>query len=196
MEVYWDEDGIKEALRKYSDKELKQIGVMDNNKDSAEIYYEDIDKSIKDMHGYEKFFTAEDGTICSHGESYFKVEKKSGFHKYYIAKVKGELTHTLDRPGTLSISCKSIFEKIASSHDHLSLSFSDIFIKRGIILQSRFQQSLVENYHSKNGVIFDHTLVGVVKVNFFPVPSFENVMYFFDLPNGKLVPTAYANFNY
>jgi hypothetical protein len=195
IEVFYNEDGLRESLLKYSSKELNQIGVIDNNRESAKIYYEDLDKTLKDMYGYEEFFTAENGTVRSYGESDLKAEKISGFHKYYIVQADGEVTHTLDRPEELSISCKSIFKKTPSSHDYLRPSFSDIFVKRSIIIQPRFKQILKENDRS-DGIVFDHILIGVAKVNFFPVPSFENFIYLFELPNGNLVPIAYAVFKY
>lgn len=195
MDVYWDEDGLRESLSKFSSKELEQIGFIDNNKESAKIYYDALDKTLKKMLNYEGFFSTKEGIIHSHGESYFKVEKTSGFHKYHIIEAEGELIHKLDRRNARSISFKTIFEKIPSSHDYFRPTFSDIIIKRGAILQPRFKQILMENYRS-DGIVFDHTLVGVTKVNFFPVPSFGNSIYLFELPNGNLVPIAYAVYKY
>lgn len=194
MEAFFDEEGLRESLSKYSSEELNQIGVIDNNRESLIKYYQDVDKTLKEMLGYERFFTSKDGTVRSYGELSFQIEKNSGFHKYHIAEVEGSLTHELDRKKVPTISCKSIFEKQPSRYDYISLSLSDV-IKGNIIIQPRFKQILKENDLS-SGRLYDHIIVAITRVNFFPVPYFGRTTYLFERSDGSFVPIGYAVYKY
>lgn len=195
MEVFYDEEGIKNALSQFTDDELEEIGLSGYDENMVNTYYEDIDKRINSMLNYQGFFTVKDGIVHSHGEANFEAIKKSGFHKYRIKKAEGKVTHILERPNTGNKSVKSFFELMPTSYDHLNPSFSDIVIKRRIILQSRCKQILAENNRS-DGVLFDHILVGITRVVLFPVPTFKNSVYFYEASNGKLIPIAYAVYSY
>jgi hypothetical protein len=195
MDVYYDEEGIENSLSQFTEDELEEIGFGGYDKKITNIYYKDIDKRINSTLNYQGFFSLRDGIVHSHGEADFEVTKDSGFHKYCIKKAKGELTHILERPNTGNISLKSFFDLMPTSYDHLNPSFSDIFIKRRIILQPRFKQIFAENYRS-DGVLFDHTLVGITRVVLFPVPTFKNTVYFYEALNGRLIPIGYAVYSY
>ncbi len=195
MDVFYDEKRIKNALSQFTEDELKEIGFSGYDKNITNTYYEDLDKKINSMLNYQGFFSLKDGIVHSHGEADFEVIKKSGFHKYRIKKAKGELTHILKRPNTGDKSVKSFFELMPTSYDHLNPSFSDMFIKRRIILQPRFEQIFAEKYRS-DGVLFDHTLVSITRVVLFPVPTFKNSVYFYETSNGRLIPIAYSMYSY
>jgi len=195
MDVFYDEEGIENSLSHFTEDELEEIGFSGCDKNITNIYYKDLDERINSMLNYQGFFSLKDGIVHSHGETDFKVIKKSGFHKYRIKKAKGELTHVLERPNTGDISLKTFFDLIPTSYDHLNPSFSDIFIKRRIILQPRCKQILAEKNRS-DGILFDHILVGITRVVLFPVPTFKNTVYFYESSNGRLIPIGYAVYSY
>ena len=191
MDVFYDEEGINNALSQFTEDELEEIGFSGYDKNIANSYYENIDKKINSLLNYQGFFTAKDGIVRSHGKSNLEVTKNSGFHKYHIKELEGEATHILERPNTGNKSVKSYFKLMPTSYDHFNPSFSDMFIKRRIILQPRFKQIFAEDNRS-DGILFDHVVVGLTRVVLFPVPVFNSAVYFYKASNGKFVPIAYA----
>lgn len=190
MEVFYDEEGIKQALGVFSKQELEKLRY---NKDEELIksYYKSLDKRLQDILSYKGFFSLEHGIVHSEGATSFKVSQTSGIHNYYITESKGQLTHILDVPGRPRISFLSFFDKIPSSSDYIRPSIARIILERELIISPRFKQIIAEKNKS-DGVVFDHLLIGVTKVYLFPYPTFSNTMYFYDAGNKGIVPIGYA----
>lgn len=191
MEVFFDEEGIKICLGDFTDKELRNMNIVDNYEEYQDIYYNDLDKELKKLLSLELFFTLKRGLIHSEGETTFIVEKIDGIQNYHISKSEGRLTHYLERPELKDIFFKSYFEKVNSKNDYLTPSLLDIYIKREVIVKPMFKQIIAENYKS-NGVIFHHVLYGLTKIHFMPYPHYGNTIYLFKLENIGLIPIAYA----
>lgn len=191
MEVFYDSAGIKKSLSEFTNDELLTFNYNKSNDQYAEIYYKDLDKKLNDLLNYNGFFSLSDGIVHSKGETKFMVSKETGFQNYYIEKAKGELNHILERPNYKSIEFHSFFEKLPSQNDYIRPSISDILVKHEIILKPLFKQVVAEKYKS-NGIIFDHTLMGVTKVKLLPFPKFYNTVYFFAYKKNVSVPIGYA----
>lgn len=190
MQVFYDEEGIKNCIRIFSKKELDRLKIKIDYKDHQHHYYNDLDTELKKIINAPCFFTVSDGHIYSTGETSFIVKKINGIQRYVIEESKGQTNHTLERPNCLNYQFKTFFEKIHSPHDHLKPTITDIFVRRSFILRPIFKQIIAENYRS-NGILFHHTLYGVTKINFFPVPGISNTLYLYK--NGdELIPIAYA----
>ena len=119
------------------------------------------------------------------------MDKSDGLQKYFIRESSGELTHSLEQPGKMNVTFKTIFDKVNSQNDYLNPSLHDIYVRQEIILKPIFKQIIAENVRSE-GVIFHHTLYGLTKVTFFPFPEYGNTIYLFETDDKLLIPIGYA----
>lgn len=191
MEVFYDDEGIEKSLNVFTQEELSQLGYTGRNKSLIASYYQSLDNKLREILSYEGFFSIEDGVVHSEGETSFKVTQTMGIHNYYITESKGQLTHILDAPRRPKIEFLSFFEKIPSSTDYIRPSFGQIVFDQELIVSPRFKQIIAEKNKS-DGVIFDHTLIGVTKIYLLPYPNFSNTVYFYDAQEKGIIPIGYA----
>ncbi len=189
MEVFFDKKGIHDSLKVFSKEEFKQLGIPDNYEEFQNRYYDDVKVEVRKIFQKDKNFLIPTENIHSQGETTFYVEKLPGFQKYHIKESRGTLTHAIEIPNTPMLQFISIFEKLNSRHDYFAPSLTEIF-KHRMILQLRFKQIFAENLKSE-GKPFNHTLVCLAKVNFFPYPKFSNAIYLTELNEG-VIPIGYA----
>lgn len=193
MDVFFDAEGLRHSLESLNEDMTAKIGyeVQDFNQRSR--YFEECDEKLKTRIDLPEFFTSEDALIHSIGYVEFNVVKSGGFQEYYIESAPGELTHELDRPGQSSAFFSSRFEKLPSGHDHVLPSLAEIFTL-GVVLQPRFKQILVRPGTPEE---FDHVLMAVTRVRFFPVPKVFNTIFFLVLDDGlSVAPIAYTAYRY
>jgi len=193
MEVFYDEPGIRKRLAQFSPEELIELSYTESNFGQRAIYYRDLDTKLRTILKYPEFFSLHEGIVHSNGSTSFHVEKTAGFYNYRIGEAKGELLHVLERPNAQAISFRTFFERIPSADDYIRPRWSEILLKHSVILRPRFKQILAEQYRS-DGVVFDHTLIGVTKVELFPLPRFDSTLYFIEVPGKGLVPVGYAEY--
>ncbi len=191
MEVFYDQAGLKKSLEVFTPDELTAIGYHTENEQYCSRYYTALDLKLKEILPYNEFFSLKGGQVHSNGETSFKVTKLSGIHSYHILESKGQLLHIVERPQQKEIKFKSFFEKLPSASDYLRPAFSDIVIRRAIILSPRFKQILAEHNRS-DGALFDHTLMGITKVYLFPLPKFSNTVNFCEFDDIGSVPISYT----
>jgi len=190
MEVFFDKKGIHDSLKVFSKEEFKQLGIPDNYEEFQNRYYDDVKVEVRKIFQKGKNFLIPTENIHSQGETSCYVEKLPGFQKYHIKGSEGKLTHAIEIPNTPMLQFKSFFEKLNSKHDYLAPSLTEIFIKHRVILQPRFKQIFAENLKSE-GKSFNHILVSLSKVNFFPYPKLSNTIYLTELNEG-VIPIGYA----
>jgi hypothetical protein len=190
MEVFFDKKGIRDSLKVFSKEEFKRLGIPDNYEEFQNRYYDDVKVEVRKIFQKGKDFLIPPENIHSQGETSIYVEKLPGVQKYHIKESEGKLTHAIEKPNTPMLQFKSFFEKLNSKHDYLTLSLKEMFIKHRVILQPRYKQIFAENLKSE-GKSFNHTLVSLTKVNFFPYPKLSNTIYLTDLNEG-VIPIGYA----
>jgi hypothetical protein len=191
MEVFFDNDGIADSLKVFSDLELKQVRIPDNYKQFQSRYYDDVNAEISRIFQREETLFVNPKEVHSQGRTSFIVEKIFGLQSYYIKESHGELVHVVERPNKPRLQFKSFFEKLNSHYDYLKPSLGKLLIKQSIIIQPRFKQIFAENLKA-DGTSFHHTLIGLFKVTFFPFPKFSNTIYLMQLDDIGLIPVGYA----
>jgi len=191
MEVFYDEQGIRDSFTQFEDSEIKTLNIPTDYSSYRERYYQDLDSEVKRMLDIPIFFDAKEGSIHSSGQTSFVVEKVEGIQKYHISESSGELLHTLELPNQPPKQFKTFFEKLPTREDYLSPSIWHILAKHTIIIRPQFKQILAQNIKTE-GVVFHHSVVGVTKVTIFPWPDFSNTIYLASFPGVGLVPIAYA----
>lgn len=191
MEVFFDDEGIEKCLSRYTEKEIKELNIINKNFEKHQLeYYRTLDKEVKRLLDLD-FFSIKSHEIHSEGKTTFIVDKTQGIHNYYISESIGELMHFAEKPRAKPISFVSYFEKTKSPSDKITVGFYDIFIKNKVILKPRFKQIVAESIKSE-GKEFDHILGGYTVVNFFPIPRFSNTIYLLEVDSVGLVPIGYA----
>ncbi|MGD0037198.1 MAG: hypothetical protein ABSC53_07895 [Bacteroidota bacterium] len=191
MEVFYDEQGIRDSFTQFEDDEIKSLNIPNNYATYQEEYYKDLDSEVKRMLNIPIFFDSKEGSIHSSGQTSFIVEKVDGIQKYYVSESSGELLHTLELPNQPLKQFKTFFEKLSTKDDYLNPSLWHIFTKHTIVLRTQFKQILAQNIKSE-GVVFHHSVVSITKVTIFPWPDFSNTIYLANFHNAGLVPIAYA----
>lgn len=191
MEIFYDTAGIKRSLGTVPREQVAQLEVPSNFEVYREHYFGDIDKEVKRILKTEMFFGIREGSVHSSGRTTFVVEKTNGIQTYHIVESKGELTHTLEVPRVQKREFYTVFEKLTSADDYISVSVSDLVLGRGILLRPQFKQILAEDRTSV-GVVFKVRVVGITNVRVFPWPRYSNTIYCADFGQTGLIPVAYA----
>lgn len=195
MDVFYDAEGLNNNLEMFSEGELSELGCAKDGLKLSNVYYNELDEKLNEILKYDNFFSVSNGVVHSHGETSFEVSKVSGFQTYYLDESKGELSHYLEIPNKKKITFMSFFEKLPTSNDYFRPNLFNVIASGSYIMQPRFKQIIAENIKSE-GVVFDHTLVGVTKIRFLPIPKIENTIYFYEISGKGLVPVAYAVYKY
>jgi len=190
MEVFFDKKGIRDSLKSFSKEEFRQLGIPDNYEKFQNRYYDDVKLEVRKVLQKDDNFLIPPESIHSQGETSFYVEKLPGIQNYRIKKSEGKLAHAIEKPNTPIVEFKSFFEKLNSKYDYLAPSLTEIFIKHSIILQPRFKQIFADNLTSE-GRSFNHILVALTKVNFFPYPKLSNTIYLVELDD-VVIPIGYV----
>ena len=192
VETFYDQDGIRETLKIFSEDELTNLGVIKNYSEYADEHYKYLDDQLKEvLRPFEKgFFSVKQGSVYSKGTTSIHVEKTDGIHNYYVKESSGSFTHILEAPKMKSISYLSYFEKKATSRDFIRPTVLQILIDREYLLSTEYKQILAEHRNS-NGSEFDHKLLVATKLYLFPMPSFSNSVYLKEVGD-KRIPIAYA----
>lgn len=193
MEVFFDNEGILESLKIFSAQELKQVRVPDNFQEFQSRYYDDVNAEIRKMFQTEEDFYLDPSQVHSQGHCFTVAEKLFGLQRYHIRESYGEVVNVVERPSKPALQVKSFFEKLNSHHDYINPPLRQLLIRRNFIVQPRFKQIFAANLKAE-GTSFHHTLVGLFKVTFFPLPKFSNTIYMMELDDVGLIPVAYAIF--
>jgi hypothetical protein len=191
IEVFFDQEGIRESMAVFSRQDLERVHVPDNYEEFQSTYFNSAKAEVQKIFGGKKDFSLNAQDVHSQGYTSFVMEKLSGFQNYHIKESHGELVHVIERPNQPLLQFKSFFEKLNTKHDYLKPSVREILLKRNVILQPRFKQIFAENLKA-NGTSFHHTLVGLTKVTFLPFPKFSNTIYLMKLDRIGLIPIGYA----
>ena len=190
MDVYYDRLGLTKSLSAFSSTELKALNIVSENyEESKNKYYKELDdKLIKEgiMQKGDLFFSVKNGVVHSKGSTSFIVKKtKRAIQSYVIKESEGQIMHELNK-----CHFNSIFGKINSSDDQITLSLSDIYLKHKAILKPHFRQTIsVKNIFK--GADGHRVLHGLTKINFFPYPKYSNTVYLYE-NDGLLIPIGYA----
>lgn len=192
LQAFFDQDGISESLKAFSEDELKRLGIPDNYKQFQKKYYDGVNIVLKEIFQKNDDTTFNISELCnSTGDVKFVVQKYEGIQKYYIEKASGKLENTLEKRNMIPLTFTTFVEKKKSRYNYVSPSLKDIFIKRAIIIQPRCKQIFSKDLKSA-GKTFDHILVCVTKVYFFPIPKLSNTIYMIEFEGIGLIPIGYG----
>jgi hypothetical protein len=152
-------------------------------------YYKVIDKKLQEWLSISMFKMLKKGHVRSEGKTTIVTEKIQGIHKYKITESEGTLTHYIERARHDTVSFLTFFKKQNTPNDTLNITMLN-FLGRRMIIKPKFKQIMAENYNSA-GVQYDHVLVGVTVIRFFPFPRYSDTFYFIE-DEGELVPIGFA----
>lgn len=193
MDVYFDEEGIRESLGMLSDEQHADLKIQIGFQETQRQYLASMNQKIFLAAAIENFFSDRvANTTHANGEIHLVIKKVAGIQRYHITEAKGSLLIVSQRPNEEAKEVRTFFEKSFSKNDHIALSFFDLFRQGGIIIKPEFKQIIAEHYRNTNQTFFDHTLLCVTKLRLFPYPSFSRTIYFYKDEQGNLAPVAYA----
>ncbi|MCA9369008.1 hypothetical protein KC721_01815 [Candidatus Woesebacteria bacterium] len=131
-------------------------------------------------------------TLHGHGRTIFVAKKIAGFHRYYAHECNGNMIFTVEGPNKDPFTFQSFFDKHPSSNDYISVSFTDLFFKRYIIIKPMFKEYVADHVAGGRSH-YDHVLYGITKVHSFPYPNFGQTLYCYKKENNdELIPVGYC----
>lgn len=196
MDVFYDEEGIKDSLAAFSQDELGAVGVDPEWRTAQLEYYNEVAKSIAAL-GQEVNGSGKDMVAvlreASHarGETTFKLERVGPF-SYVIVESRGHLDHVVDMAGRKEVRFRTSFELRESPYNHVRPGWRQLFLRHEIVVRPEFRQVLAPEGYSGEQVPIHHVVIGMTKVQLLLIPEFGNTVYLWKRPLGGAVPVAYA----
>lgn len=192
MEVFYDRDGLEATIDALPLHDRDALHMAQRWWEIRATYYQRLDREITSALPHTpRFFAGGELAVHSTGETTFVVKKVSGWQRYHIEVAEGELLHTLELPNQTPRQLLTAFAKLDTSSDYLNPSLSDLVMRRGFVIRSRFKQYFGA-MKVAHGAAFKVSIVGVTRVTLFPLPDFSNTLYLADMQGVGLVPIAYA----
>jgi hypothetical protein len=99
MEVFFDNNGIKDALSGFSKKEIEELNIKNNWLNSKDDYLRYLNNELQTKFKIPFQFDLQKGDVYSIGETFFKVTKIKGWQKYKVDEAKGGLMKMSDVGG-------------------------------------------------------------------------------------------------
>jgi hypothetical protein len=192
VEVFYDRVGIEATLSRLSAASGANIPVAKNWWSARSAYYAVLDREAAPSLGkVVGFFARADAGVHSLGETTFVVKKIGGWQNYHIEESDGEVLHTLEAPNEPTRTLLTSFQKLDTSSDYMRPTFSDLVVRRSIVMRPRFKQYLSAQ-RTAASVPFKISIVSMTAIRIFPLPEFSSTLYFADVPRVGLVPIAYG----
>jgi hypothetical protein len=197
MEVFFDTEGIEQSLKQFSKAELSPFHITGNWKDAKGKYFERLESKLRNaplgISAPSEFkFKNPNFHVYSKGSTSFVVRAVDGFQRYRITEAKGLVENVCEAAGKPSYTFSSEFELLDSAENWISLDFENIYLPSGwtYILTPRFKQIF---RNMKGERCWDHTLVAITKVRYFPVPGIGRTIYLYEPSNQDVfIPVGYA----
>jgi len=190
MEVFFDNNGIKDALSGFSKKEIEELNIKNNWLNSKDDYLRYLNNELQTKFKIPFQFDLQKGDVYSIGETFFKVTKIKGWQKYKVDEAKGNLKHIIEKPKEKELSFESEFILLDTGTNYIDVSIIDIYFGYTKILKPEFKQ-IIKSSPTKS--IYHHKVVAATKIRFFPVVDIGKTIYFIKEGSlNKLVPVAYA----
>jgi len=197
MEIFFDTEGIEQSLGQFSKAELSMFHIDGNWKDAKEKYFERIESKLRkdatDISAPSEFkFKDPNFHVYSKGSTSFDVKAIDGFQKYRIIEAKGLVEHVCEAAGNPSYAFSSEFELLDTKANWISLGLKNIYLPSGwtYILTPRFKQIF---RNMKGERCWDHTLLAVTKVRYFPLSKIGRTAYLYKpSDHDACIPIGYA----
>jgi len=174
MEIFFDDAGISETMNQFSEGELP-IRIAKNWSAEKNNYFETFESKLRVASNdipAPKEFTFRDPSchVFTKGSTSFVVNKAEGFQRYKIVSSRGIVVHCCEKEGVAAYDFSSEFELLDTSSNWITVPLWNIYLPSGwtYILSPSYKQI----YRNNNGErVWDHTLLCVTKIRYFPVPS-------------------------
>lgn len=197
MDVFFDIDGLQQALVSFREDELSLVHIDPEWRNRIEIYDNlvritliELSNTVSPEQHILDFSLFNRDTLHAHGSATFRVER-IGLLSYRMLESQGYLDHTVDAPHSTTIRFKTEFSLRSTRHDHLRPKIKDLFY--GLVLRPEFKQILRIGTEAMEAKIFDHTVIGLTRIKIFPFPSFSSTIYLWNQEGTQTtVPVAYV----
>lgn len=192
MDVYFDDDGIIQALNDFNKKEIESMNISKDWRNKKKQYYNKINKYLFKTINISNFFESTGRYIHSTGESTLISEKVKGWQQYHIVRSYGSLENCVELPNESSKIIKSEFSLADTKDNYISLSLYDIYIKHTKIIKPQYKQMLSTIIGGQRQT-YNNIVINMTKLTFFPIIKISKTIYFIRDNDGiHLVPIAYA----
>lgn len=192
MDVYFDNEGILQALNDFTKEEIESMNISKDWKNKKDNYFQKINNYLLNIAKIKNFFDPSGKYIHSNGECTLISEKVKGWQQYYIVKSYGFLDHCVEIPNECMKKIKSEFFLADTKDNYINLTLSDIYLKYTKIIRPQYNQKISTMVGDQNRT-YNHSLINVNKLTFLPIIKISKTIYFIDDDDGiHLVPIGYA----
>ena len=199
MTVKFDDEGIEEALKEFSNAEKADLNLMSDWRLEKQSYLDQINDVLNDK-GNSSFRI--DRNTVAHGETTFFPHKvKRSLQTYEIDEAHGSIT--LQRAEGDSPDIQSQFTLWNATR--IEASLVDVYFRWTMIIRPQFRQHIQMGLGIHNRVTLDRPVIVMTKVRFFPIVKVGTSVYLSPVerpPDSasteriiQNVPVAYATYD-
>ncbi|MBI3799020.1 MAG: hypothetical protein HY268_18910 [Deltaproteobacteria bacterium] len=190
MEVFFDDEGVEHALSQFNSQELTDIKIMEDWRIGKKEFLADLSAKIEKQIHVRFRFDGTRGSVHSQGEVFMEVKKIKGFQKYHIERLEGSLEHVMENPGQKDQVLTSEFRLLETEANRVEASLKEIYFKYTKTIRPELKQIV---RISPVQELYDHELVALTKVRFFPLADIGRTIYLVrDRNTDKVVPIGYC----
>jgi hypothetical protein len=191
MEVFFDDEGINNALNQFSEGDLTNLNISPTWQTEKADYIASLNRVLEGMnHPFR--FDSRRNAVRTKGDNYVEVKKVEswGWQEYRIEDGRGSVTHIYEVPGQSPQTISSTFELLETDANSLDLSLADIYLRWTKIIKPEYKQIFRK---TQSDVFYSHNLISLTKIRFFPFVDIGKSVYLARQPNGnKYIPIGYA----
>jgi hypothetical protein len=192
VKVYFDNDGVTEALQNFDSREIATLNLPKDWKAAKEEYFDNLNSKLADA-GFSFRFSHLDGSTSGSGTGIVvkaHLVERWGLQKYKISEGSGELTFVTPVPNKEPIQLTTKYKLSDSRANHFEVSLFDIYMMKPIVIMPEFKQMIHRTAEAKGE--FDHILRTVTKIKFLPVLDIGTTIYMLKLADRAHIPIGYA----
>ncbi|UCC29847.1 MAG: hypothetical protein JSU86_16780 [Phycisphaerales bacterium] len=197
MEVYFDDEGIQNAMAAWADQERNRLNIAEDWLGQRPEYLADMNSEVVQRFGNYGFrFSSDPSVVHSAGWSHFPVQKVRGkWQVYQIVGAHGHLTHTrYDESGEV-YTLISEFRLRKSAGNYIDIGLEDIYFRCSTFFMPEFEQTLRVSAADSPELIY--VMTAATKVWYVPYPVVGDTVYFRTrVSDGKRTPIAYARYDF
>ena len=192
MEVFFDDEGIENALRQLNSEEMRHFLIKQNWRVHKQTFWKKVNSQLREKIGDKFRFDFEHGIVHSKGETTLFVRKikRWGLQRYNIYEAKGSLLHVLEQPGHEPKYLQSTFELLDIDMRNIEGTMKEVYLTHQMIITPEFKQTFRETQFSPQ--LFYYRVTAITKIRFFPFVDIGRTIYLIESPDGKRTPVAYA----
>ena len=191
VKVYFDNDGVTEALQTFDSREIVKLNLLKDWKAAKEAYFNNLNSKLAEA-GFSFRFSDANGSTSGGGTGILKARlvERWGLQKYKILEGSGDLLFVTPVSNKEPLQLITKYKLSNSRANDFEVPLSDVYRMKPIVIMPEFNQVIHRTADAKGE--FDHVLCTATKIKFLPVIDIGKTIYLLKQPDGVRVPIGYC----